>query len=288
MRTFLPAALLVAAAAAACSDAAAPAARARPLPLAASVIGGDDYACALLASGTIHCTGAVSTVPGALTGMLSMSAGEQHACGIHQSGAVRCWGVNTHGRLLAPAGTDFRAVAPGTYHACALRASGEIVCWGDDGDGQATPPRGPGFRAVASSRGSHFSCALRDDGSIECWGVGYGEPPAGAGWIDLVLTQAGGCVVDAARDLTCWGPGMPGPIDGAGVTSVSAGLDLVCLVRSGRVACDGEADPAILHSPAGDDFVQVGAGYRHACALRAHGTVTCWGSMTAFPGIAQD
>lgn len=255
--------------------------------MAAEVIGGDEYACALLPGGGVHCSGALQAASGVSLGLVSITGGEQHACGIHQTGAVRCWGVNTHGRLLTPAGTDFRSVAPGTLHSCALRASGEIICWGHNANGQAEPPRGTGFRAVASARGAHRSCALGEDRSITCWGEEMETPPpAGTGWTALALTAGGGCAQDASRALTCWGVPDVDRIDGAGLSAFSTGRDFVCVIRDGRIECAGDV-AAIGAPPEGSDFVQIGSGYTHVCALRGRGTVTCWGSMSTFPGLAQ-
>lgn len=280
--------LVTIAAAAGCGDTVAPDPEpAQPAPLAAGIAAGNEYACALLASGTVLCTGELVSSSGMPAGLVSIRGGEQHACGLHVTGALRCWGVNTHGRLLVPGGLDFIDVAPGSLHTCALRGEGEIACWGNSPAGLAQPPKGIGYRAIAAARGGEYTCALAAGGSIACWGQGVFPPPAGQGWSDIELASNGGCVLDAERSLECWGAPEFEALEGRPVTAFSAGRDFLCAISAGRIHCAGPGGSAVLAPPDGDDFIQIGAGYRHACALRGDGTVACWGSMTLFPGVAQ-
>ena len=35
------------------------------------------------------------------------------------------------------------------------------------------------------------------------------------------------------------------------------------------------------------DFLRIGAGFTHACALRRNGRVKCWGAIRTFPDVAE-
>ncbi len=107
--------------------------------------------------------------------------------------------------------------------------------------GSNSPPEGT-FKSVSS--GSGDSCGVRPNGDIVCWGgYRYGHRSA-------VVT--------------------PGPF-----VDVASGA-CVCGVRdNGSIECWDCADP--LSAPPAGAFVRVEAGESHFCALRADGTVTCWG-----------
>ncbi|MCL2447837.1 MAG: RCC1 repeat-containing protein, partial [Polyangiaceae bacterium] len=82
---------------------------------AKAVAAGGDFACALLADGTVQCWGQlVNTAPNATpveqtpmpvpgvanaTAIAVSTAGNGFACALLQSGAVKCWGDNSAGQL---------------------------------------------------------------------------------------------------------------------------------------------------------------------------------------------
>lgn len=122
--------------------------------------------------------------------------------------------------------------------------------------------------------GTRHSCALLRDGRVRCWGLGP---------LDHWETRE----VGAERAL-------PRVVEGVdGVVTIDADEDLTCaLRRDGSVWCWAPADlshwdmrphdvpfsnavPARVEGVADARAVATGSG--HACALRADGSVLCWG-----------
>ena len=79
---------------------------------------------------------------------------------------------------------------------------------------------------------------------------------------------------------------MPGQVLGGGSSpcgciQVSAGSDHTCAVRAnGSVACWGLNDYRQAAPPAGTGFTQVSAGSHHTCALKGDGSIVCWGDTS--------
>jgi alpha-tubulin suppressor-like RCC1 family protein len=233
-----------------------------------------------------------------------------HVCAVKEDGTVRCWGSNSAGQLGNGSGgagqfsaspvtvsglTDAVAVAAGAEHSCALRATGSIVCWGSNdrgrlGDGTTTTPRltpvpvvNPNgstlLGVVAIATGVNHTCAVLFDGTARCWGaksfskLGTGEA---VGTPPIFLSSA--ATVASLTDAV----------------SIAAGINHTCAVRaSGAVSCWGANDLAQLGNGSRDitqghnvpvdvpglsDVTGVAAGGNHSCALRANGTVRCWGA----------
>jgi alpha-tubulin suppressor-like RCC1 family protein len=145
---------------------------------------------------------------------------------------------------------------------------------------QASQPSSPA--AGQLDAGENDTCAVLSDGNLDCWGYN-GEGELGYGNTDSV-----------GDDET---PASVGPVDfGAGrtVKAVSAGTYHTCaLLDDGAVRCwgygaDGRlgyGNPSNVSSPASVGPVDLGgakataisAGGGHTCAIRADGSVVCWG-----------
>jgi alpha-tubulin suppressor-like RCC1 family protein len=290
-RSFLAFASLLAA----CADSpAGPARPQQPPPeplLAADVTGGAEYACAIVRDTTIRCTGSLFTFTPPITDFASLGGGADHACGVRGDGSIRCWGQNVYAKLNVPGGSDYREVTAGLHHTCALRGEGSIVCWGLSDAGQTIPPKGTGFHAISAAKAAHHTCALDANDAIVCWGEnGRGQTAGlpGDGYRLLVATESGGCAVDRSGTLRCWGDPIPGLPFQNGITALSAGRDFVCAVRAGAISCWGPNNvQGVLSPPEGSDFLRIGAGFTHACALRRNGRVKCWGAIRTFPDVAE-
>lgn len=112
-------------------------------------------------------------------------------------------------------------------------------------------------------------------------------------------SATGMCVLLPEGTVTCWGSvvGTRTPTQLRGVTDAVA-ISLGCIVRrNGHVACfdqlfaapdagDGDAgaaglSPALVDVPGINDARSVSVGVNVACAVRATGAVSCWGTSNA-------
>jgi alpha-tubulin suppressor-like RCC1 family protein len=224
-----------------------------------------------------------------------VAAGSNHSCALQPGGTVLCWGDNSNSQLgngtlggsvtgtVAVTGlTDAIALAAGARHTCALKTNGSVVCWGDNrrgqiGDGTINDMRANATvvigltDAVAITAGDADTCAIKANASVVCWGnnnsgqLGDGTtatnvaPTAVTGLTDAVAINAGDvhvCVLKASGAVVCWGDNRKGQI-GDGTTGN---------IRTTTVVISGLGD-----------VVALSGGLLHTCALKANGSVACWG-----------
>ena len=191
--------------------------------------------------------------------------------------------------------TDATAITTGLLHTCALRRTGAVSCWGDTGNGQlgngqngyiyasAVPLAVVGVvdaTAVATGgehSGPEHSCALHEDGTVSCWGnngvgqLGNGQsgdsavssvPVRVAGITDATAIAAGAehsCALREDGTISCWGANWYGQL-GNGQSRENAMSSVPVQVKDIT------------------DATAITAGYKHSCALREGGTISCWGS----------
>lgn len=231
-----------------------------------------------------------------------LALGGNHSCQRTASG-VRCWGKNDDGQVgdggdesgrraavVLPEIGRTLDIAAGRFRTCAATAAGAVACWGSDGFGAARGANG--FGAVREPAlvegltgvtrvavGEYHSCALLGDGSARCWGrnvhgeLGDGSPVESRAPVAVLG-------VEAATDISAWGPRS-------------------CVVMGGRVHCWGQGayriandgssghierppptteELAVAAVPGLDRVVDVEVGPHHACAIRADGSLHCWGA----------
>jgi alpha-tubulin suppressor-like RCC1 family protein len=174
----------------------------------------------------------------------------------------------------------------GDEHGCARRSDGRVLCWGDNARGQlgqadlttnaTSPELVPGIEGARQiAAGSAHSCALLDvPGQVMCWGrndngqLGHGEvsdapipqPDLVPELDDAVEVIAGGnhtCARRSDGSVACWGYNYLGAL-GNGSTRPTRSTSLQEVIGI-------------------EDAVQLAAGQHFTCALRANGTVSCWG-----------
>jgi alpha-tubulin suppressor-like RCC1 family protein len=190
-------------------------------------------------------------------GVIEVSAGGSHSCSLGAGGEIRCWGLNGVGQLgdgtrqshFKPVTIkgipDAVQIGAGRYFTCVRRASGRVSCWGEAG--QLGSKRGRNRHghslvqglndAVDLSAGAVHACAARRGGGVACWG-----------------SNGGGQLGDPALITV--------EKDGEGV-------------ETKRRKKKGSRTPVVVRGVS--DAKAVACGNAHTCALRAGGTVVCWG-----------
>jgi alpha-tubulin suppressor-like RCC1 family protein len=234
--------------------------------------------------------------------MATLIAGESHTCAETEDQHVYCWGANDLGQLgqgdvgpalsASPVEVAFEndswvdVLAGGGTSTCILLGSNAWICWGGNEWGQFgtggigvedTPLRVTGPELVAWSGANHF-CGVDRGGSLHCagynaWGqLGRGSPAneeptierAGddSDWTSVEAEGLHSCAIRRDGSLWCWGYNDSGEL-GVG--------DTINRPMPERVGCAPGQDTCW------DDWTRVANGYYHTCALRADGSLWCWG-----------
>ncbi len=176
----------------------------------AAIGAGNEFACALLVSGSVRCWGygvngnlgngdtADSSSPVTVlnvTNAKSISVASGTACVTTSAGGVKCWGSNHYGqhgngtKTSSAVSTPVDAVLPtpvakvviGAIHVCALTTAGGVKCWGYNGNGRLgtgdtaerlTPVDVPGLESGMANIGlsNNSTCAVTETGAVKCWG----------------------------------------------------------------------------------------------------------------------
>jgi alpha-tubulin suppressor-like RCC1 family protein len=126
---------------------------------------------------------------------------------------------------------------------------------------------------VQLSTGSSHSCGVKSNGTLFCWGAGTGgmlgnndvvesqiaaqEYTAATDWKQVTAGMWHTCAVKTTGTLFCWGTGTSGQL--------------------GHNAPSNSSVPVQEFSEA-IDWVQVTAADTHTCAIKANGSLFCWGA----------
>lgn len=265
---------------------------------------GFDQACARRTDGTLWCwgsnqygqlgdgTSAIRNGPVFVSALgksaVHVSAGEVSTCAWAEDGAVWCWGVsdyigNDGQRLFCGSSscdpTPVRMqgftepvvqVATGAGP-CAVQSDGTLWCWG-----YAPPAEQSAFGTnIAEVRvGNLFKCARKTDGSL--WCSGYND----VGQLGDGTTSA--TFRNAPTQVTAFGTNVAG---------FTAGDSYACARKTDgtlwcwgsflsladvRDAGAGQPTPTQM-TTLGSSVIAVSSGRSHTCAVKADGTLWCWG-----------
>ncbi|HEX2658959.1 MAG TPA: hypothetical protein VHU40_11835 [Polyangia bacterium] len=184
--------------------------------------------------------------------------------------------------LGLPAATTVASIA--SYHACAI-AVGALSCWGANaegrlGTGDTNPRHGPArvgtdsdWLLVATS--ARATLAMKRNGTLWAFGandngqLGVGDFAARLAptrvltdrtdWVAIATRFDHACALARDGSLWCWGANTEGQLGQDDQYGSSTDRSIPTAVTSAK------------------DFVFVDAGQGHSCAIRANGTLWCWG-----------
>lgn len=227
-----------------------------------------------------------------------VSAGENHTCAMANDGSVQCWGLNQSGQLgnntttnsfttVTVAGlSNVIGLTTGLNHTCALQLNGTVSCWGENSAGQLgngtltavslVPVAVQGLtNTVALAAGERHTCALSANGGVSCWG-------------DNSFGQLIGVSPNASGSFSTTPVTVPGVTNAVAVSGPDA--NTCALIANGNVLCwgfngNGRLGTGVFSSAYSTpgpvkgliDAIALTSGHGHTCALRAGGTVVCWG-----------
>jgi alpha-tubulin suppressor-like RCC1 family protein/type II secretory pathway pseudopilin PulG len=202
----------------------------------------------------------------------------EHTCALKEDQTAWCWGSEYAAQLgngewstdqLAPVkvlgaeNSDFIDAGAGVGFSCFLKRDGTVWCVHQYINSGALTPVSISDVVQISIEGLE-ACALKDDGTIWCWDGGNSAPPAQLnGLSGIVEMQAAGsndgCAIKNNGTVWCWGNNSKGQL-GNGTTTPSATpvqvSGLTGAVQAARASYGATS-----------------------CALKANGTVWCWGGQ---------
>ena len=169
-------------------------------------------------------------------------------------------------------------LAQGWMPCCLKNAPGTVTCYHPpEGSNWVPGPADlPGITdATAVATADEVSCVLHAGGAVSCWGwshegqLGLAVPIGESSEVPIVLPSvslvkiATGhhvvCGIEPSAQAVCWGSGYDGPLGDPAVWQSQAPVPVVGIA----------------------DAVDIGVFIHHACAVRAGGSVWCWGTGEA-------
>jgi len=201
-------------------------------------------------------------IPGLGGNAVGLGAGRDHTCVVRAQGAPRCWGANAQGQLgngtAGAVGTALDvqgvsrgvvAVAGGATHSCAILDTGTMFCWGSNTQGEL----GNGTASADPSLVAVQATAL-----------------TGREYTALSLGDKFSCAIAPQRiqqlgTAVCWGQNTNGEL---GQDSLGPG-DTVGLA--------GSNTPLEVRTLNLINFIALGSGDNHTCAIDGNDVIRCWG-----------
>jgi hypothetical protein len=264
------------------------------------------------ATQTAHTSAAL--VPG-ITTATALSV-QNYACVVLAGGSVQCWSHWDGSDLTTISGIS-SAVAVNASNGCALLTGGTVSCFYDsDGNITAASSLLSGVTSLGTGNPALTGCVVAS-GNIECWGptdsnqygqLGLGSadgsahatPTASSLSLGTVTQVASGvahtCTLNSSGQVYCFGQNDYGQLGATlsdsslasatlaftGASQIVAGSSTSCVLASGGVSCwgydpitnSGSDTPALISGTS--SITQVSAGDQHVCGL-AGSDVICWG-----------
>jgi alpha-tubulin suppressor-like RCC1 family protein len=267
-----------------------------PLTRVTAIAAGFAHTCALLTDSTVRCWGANAAIDG---GQFSpSSSGGQLGDGTTVAHPYPVTVVAGPGLQVPLSGVT--AIAAAANYTCAVMSDSTARCWGNAMQTTGSAPitvlaeaAHPLTGITALAAGDNATCALLTGGAVDCWGsniegmLGDGGVEStsslpvkvlGAGAASVPLSGASGLVM--GHDIPVAENGVP----------FGHACVLDSSVVSGGVHCWGVNDSGQLGQSSGgswlvisadgaplDNVTALAAGTTFSCALRADGSVECWG-----------
>ena len=225
-----------------------------------------------------------------------ITGGKGSTCAKRNDGRLWCWGSNTSGELgdgtqspgrATPAPVSSALVGEigqfsASDHTCSRQKDGRLWCWGANqtaqvGDGTTALRYAPvqvttlgNSAAKVSSTGLLGTCALKMDGTAWCWGYNpvYGVSFTRFDTVPIQVASLGNQVIDIRTGgyvicalkldgtLWCWGDNYFGQLGVGDTVTRTAPTQVTAL---GNQVVDFRLDGGA------------------SCALKADGTLWCWG-----------
>lgn len=271
-----------------------------------------EHACVVKPDATLWCWGEAASgrlgngttrppqltpIPVPLPSVAQVDAGIHQTCAVTTNGTAWCWGDggqyqlgygDTIGQLLPRqvAGlTEVAAVVTNDAFSCARKVDETAWCWGYGGDGalgyggrstRRTPvavSQATGLTAITQLAVSdRHTCAVDRAHTAWCWGANTSgqlgdatttrrtlpTPVAGLPAVQQVVAGAHhSCALTTADTVWCWGENLRGEL---GIDAAPQQMHLTPVQVQGL-----------------SDVTYLSAQVWHTCAVKADGTVWCWG-----------
>ena len=196
-----------------------------------------------------------------------------------------------------PAWADFISLSVGELESCGVqRADGSLLCWGEGGqygnpyntgDSRAPMRVLAGEAGFVSTPGAR--CGIRADGTVRCNTGTQWIGPASAKWRrflpDAYYVAPASCGILTDSSAACWQGGDSVVTQANGMRFIDLHMPesyspsaTLCGVRTDSTAvCWGRGTTTLVPVPELTQLVEVRMGERHACFLKADGSVWCRG-----------
>ena len=212
------------------------------------------------------------------------AAASDHSCAIGRPARSRAGGSTTSTRSVPPSERSPR-VGGGGIHNCAIRTAGTLVCWGNNNFGQLNNIPSGTFTAISAGLATPARSAppARSPAGATTTSASSttSRPARSPRSAPAAATPARSAPPERSPAGETTARGQLTNVPAGLFTAVSAGDNHTCAIRAaGTLACWGNNDSvsSTTSRPARSPRY---AGGDHTCAIRTAGTLACWGRNNA-------